>query len=314
VISIVIPVKDGGEALGRCLRAISRQQLEHEEPVELVVVDSGSRDGSVQLALDHGARVREIAPREFSHGAARNLGASLSRGELLVFISQDATPVNEYWLQRLTRPLREEALLAGVYGRQVANDDATPPERYFLDFLYGPRPRRQRAARVSELSMVTTLFSNVNGAIRRELWERFPFVEDIVMSEDQDWSRRVLLEGWSICYEPAAAVRHSHTYTIASAFRRFFDSGASADRAYLAGEGHSEWVLRAAALRYARGEIGWLLRSGQARWIPYTVVYELAKLAGLLLGARHERLPQPLKRRLSAMPGHWQELTARRVR
>lgn len=305
MISIVIPVKDGGDALGRCLEALSRQQLDRDEPVELVVVDSGSSDGSVRLALDHGARVQEIPPQEFTHGASRNLGASLSSGELLVFISQDATPVDERWLQTLTRPLREDALLAGVYGRQVANDDATPPERYFLDFLYGPRPRRQRAAAVSELSMQTTLFSNANGAIRRELWENFPFVEDIIMSEDQDWSRRVLLAGWSIGYEPRAAVRHSHSYTIASAFRRFFDSGASADRAYLAGAGESERVLRAAALRYARGEIGWLVRSGQARWIPYTVVYELAKLAGLVLGARHERLPQRLKSRLSAMPGFW---------
>ena len=306
MISIVIPVKDGGEGLGRCLEAISRQRLDRDEPVELVVVDSGSSDGSVELARAHGARVQEIPPQEFSHGASRNLGASLSRGELLVFLSQDATPVDERWLATLTRPLREDALLAGVYGRQVANDDATPPERYFLDFLYGPRPRRQRATGVGELSMETTLFSNANGAIRRALWERFPFVEDIVMSEDQDWCRRVLLDGWSVGYEPLAAVRHSHRYTIASAFGRFFDSGASADRAYLAGEGHSRRVLRAAALRYARGEIGWLLRSGQARWIPYAVAYELAKLAGLLLGARHERLPQRLKGRLSAMPAHWE--------
>ena len=207
MISIVIPVKDGGEALERCLRAISCQQLGREEAVELVVVDSGSRDGSVRLAREHGALVEQIAPREFSHGAARNLGASLSQGELLVFISQDATPADERWLARLSAPLRTDALLAGVYGRQVANEDATPPERYFLDFLYGPRPRLQRAGGLSELSMETTLFSNVNSAIRRELWERFPFVEDIVMSEDQDWSRRVLLDGWCIAYEPLAVVR-----------------------------------------------------------------------------------------------------------
>ncbi len=153
--------------------------------------------------------------------------------------------------------------------------------------------------------METTLFSNANGAMRRSLWERFPFVEDIIMSEDQDWSRRVLLDGWCIVYEPQAAVRHSHAYTISSAFRRFFDSGASADRAYLAGERESSRVLRAAALRYARGELGWLVRTGQARWIPYTGVYELAKLSGLVLGARHEHLPLSLKRRLSALPAYW---------
>lgn len=304
-ISVVIPVKDGGEDLARCLAAIAAQRLTDGEKVELVVVDSGSRDSSVELARSHGAIVREIPPETFNHGASRNLGASLSGGDPLVFISQDAVPVGDGWLEALIRPLREDREVGGVYGRQIANDDAAPPERYFLDFLYGPDARRQRVAGTSELSMETTLFSNANGAVRRSLWEEFPFVEDIVMSEDQDWSRRALLAGWTIAYEPQAAVRHSHAYTLSSAFRRFFDSGASADRAYLAGERESTQVLRAAAIRYARGEIRWLAQTGQARWIPYTGLYELTKLAGLLLGARHEHLPLTIKRRMSAMPGHW---------
>jgi rhamnosyltransferase len=306
-ISIVIPVKNGGADLERCLEAIAAQKLPAGEDVELVVVDSGSRDGSLELARRHGALVREIPPHEFNHGSSRNLGAAASSGELLVFISQDATPIGEGWLECLTAPLRDGERVGGVYGRQVANDDATPPERYFLDFLYGPAPRVQSAAGVHELSMETTLFSNANGAIRRSLWERFPFVEDIIMSEDQDWSRRALLDGWEIVYAPNAAVRHSHPYTLRSAFRRFFDSGASADRAYLAGERESSRVLRAAATRYARGEIGWLVRTGQARWIPYTVAYELAKGAGLVLGAHHEHLPLALKRRMSALPEHWSD-------
>jgi rhamnosyltransferase len=154
--------------------------------------------------------------------------------------------------------------------------------------------------------METTLFSNVNAAMPRTIWKRFPFVEDIIMSEDQDWSRRVLLAGLSVAYEPDAAVRHSHNYTLRSAFRRFFDSGASADRAYLAGERESERVLRAAARRYARGELIWLWRTGQRRWIPYAALYEGVKLIGLVLGANHRRLPVAVKRRLSAMPDFWQ--------
>lgn len=305
-VSIVIPVKDGGSDLERCLEAIAAQQLPDGARAELVVVDSGSRDGSVELARSHGAIVREIPAHEFNHGSARNLGAGASSGELLVFISQDATPIGERWLERLTAPLREQPQVAGVYGRQIANEDATPPERYFLDFLYGPAARVQRAAGVSELSMETTLFSNANGAIRRSSWERFPFVEDIIMSEDQDWSRRALLDGGTIVYEPEAAVRHSHAYTLGSAFRRFFDSGASADRAYLAGAAASGRVLRREAVRYARGELGWLLRTGQVRWIPYTVLYELAKGAGLLLGSQHRRLPLWMKRRMSALPDYWE--------
>ena len=303
MISVVIPVKDGGEDLRRCLRGIRAQILAEE--VQIVVVDSGSRDGSVALAGECGALVREIPPSEFSHGASRNLGASLASGEILVFISQDAYPVDEHWLERLTAPLRAELELAGVYGRQLPHTGARPPEVYFLGFLYGSEPRRQQAARIGALNMQTTLFSNVNSAMPRAVWERFQFVGDIVMSEDQDWSRRVLLAGMGIAYEPAAAVRHSHNYTLLGAFRRFFDSGASAERAYLAGERESTRVLRAAAIAYARGELSWLWRSGQRRWIPYAVVYESTKMAGLVLGANHRRLPLALKRRLSALPTVW---------
>jgi rhamnosyltransferase len=304
MISIVIPVKNGGPDLARCLDAIAEQDV-GEEQVEVVIVDSGSTDESLAVARAHDAVVREIPPASFTHGASRNVGAGIARGELLVFISQDAFAVGQHWLARLTAPLRAEPSVGGVYGRQLPHAGARPPEVYFLDFLYGPSERTQRAGTVSELNMETTLFSNVNAAMTRALWERFPFVEDIIMSEDQDWSRRVLLEGFAIVYEPAAAVRHSHNYTLGSAFQRFFDSGVSAERAYLAGARPSSRVLRAAAQRYARGELGWLWRTGQRRWIPYAAVYEGVKLVGLVLGANHRYLPRSVKRRLSALPSFW---------
>lgn len=302
MISVVIPVKDGGDELAHCLDAISAQDISDE--VEVVAVDSGSSDDSVAVASSRGARVYEIAAASFNHGAARNLGARHSIGDVLVFLSQDAVPVDDQWLARLIRPLREEPDIAGVYGGQLPRHGTRPPERYFLGFLYGSSPRRQRAGGESELSMDTTLFSNVNGAMLRAMWERFPFVEDIVMSEDQEWSRRVLLAGHGLAYEPAAAVYHSHNYTLVSAFRRFFDSGMSADRAYLAGR-TSGRALRRAAIRYAVGEAAWLLRTGQVQWIPYAALYEGVKLLGLVLGINHGLLPVWLKRRFSALPDGW---------
>ncbi len=303
MISVIIPVKDAGADLDRCLAGI-RSQATSEE-IEIVVVDSESTDDSVSVANAHSAKVHEIPAHEFSHGASRNLGAARSSGELLVFVSQDAFPVDREWLSRLTRPLRSDDGVAGVYGRQLAHEGASPPERYFLDFLYGPNPRGQQVAAEDELSMATTLFSNVNAAMPRAVWERFPFVEDIIMSEDQEWSRRVLLAGFTLIYEPTAVVRHSHNYTLVAAFRRFFDSGASSSRAYMAGKRHSSRVLRRAAVDYARGEVAWLWRTGHRRWIPYATVYETTKMLGLLAGARHEQIPLPLKRRLSALPSYW---------
>jgi rhamnosyltransferase len=302
LISIVIPVKDGGSDLVRCLEKISTQRVDDE--VEVVVVDSGSRDGSVARARSFGAQVYEIPAEEFHHGRTRNVGARVARGDTLVFTSQDAYAANDSWLARLTAPIGRDDTIAGVYGRQLPHDDATPPERYFLDFLYGPDARVQRLAAGEELTFEATLFSNVNSAIPRVLWETFPFADDIVMSEDQEWSRRVLREGLGIAYEPEAAVHHSHTYSVASAMRRFFDSGVSAERSYVDGT-NSSAALRRAGVRYARGELSWLWATGQRRWIPYTAVYELAKFAGLQLGRHHRHLPMALKSRMSAYPKHF---------
>lgn len=305
MISILIPIKNGRADLERCLQGIAAQRT--DEPVEVIAVDSGSSDGSRELARAHGARVYEIPADEFHHGATRNFAAARANGDVLVLTSQDAYAVDELWLARLVAPLaRSGPRLAGVYGRQLAHDRARPPERYFLDFLYGPTSRTQQIGDDGAVSMDTTMFSNVNSAIPRELWQRFPFADDVIMSEDQEWSRRMLLTGYALRYEALAAVRHSHDYTLQAAFKRFFDSGVSASRSYTAGVGANA-VLRRRALAYARGELRWLWRTGNAHWIPYAALYESTKFAGLQLGLHHERLPRGLARRFSALKGFWVE-------
>jgi rhamnosyltransferase len=289
VISVLIPVKDGGSDLVRCLQAIAAQKV--DDQVEVVVVDSGSRDGSAERARELGATVHEIPPSEFVHGATRNLAARLSGGDTLVFTTQDAVPATDHWLARLVAALDGDRVV-GAYGRQLPHEDATPPEQFFLDFMYGASPRTQRLGGIEELSFEQTLFSNVNSAIPRSIWEANPFRDDVTMSEDQEWSRRMLLAGHTIVYEPEAAVRHSHTYTLRGAFRRFYDSGASAGRSYVAGE-ESRAALRRAFRRYAVGEVRWLWRTGHKRWIPYAAVYELAKLTGLQLGLRKKTATKP---------------------
>jgi rhamnosyltransferase len=302
VISVLIPVKNGGEDLRRCLERVRAQRVDAE--TELIVVDSGSTDGSVELARSFGAIVFEIPPDRFDHGATRNYAAARARGDRLVFTSQDAYAEHDDWLARLVSHLDQERV-AGVYGRQLAHHHASPPEEYFLDFLYGPQSRVQAIGVNGDgISMTTTLFSNANAAIRREVWERFPFAEDLIMSEDQEWSRRVLLDGYRLVYDAQAAVRHSHDYTLGAAFKRFFDSGVSSRRSYLGGAA-AQSELRRRALAYARGELGWLVRTGRARWIPYAILYEATKFAGLGLGMHHERLPDRVKPRLSALGNHW---------
>ena len=303
MISIVIPVKDGGEELRRCLWAIERQEV--DDDVEVIVIDSASRDGSADVARAMGAHVHLIRPEDFNHGGTRNIGVGLASGDVIVFTSQDAYAPEKDWLARLTAPVRAGET-GGAYGRQLAHEGASSAEQYFLDFLYGAGPRVQRAGSASDLNMDTTLFSNVNAAVRADLLHRYPFSETIIMSEDQDWSRRVLLDGEALAYVAEAVVRHSHAYTLKQAFRRFFDSGVSSEQAYMASGAPAVQVMRRRAVDYAVGEMRHLWRTDRGA-IPYAILYEGTKWVGLQLGLRHRRLPRRLRPHLSAMPSWWRD-------
>ena len=125
MISVVIPVKDGGDDLRRCLDAIESQRVDDE--VELVVVDSGSTDGSRELAETRGAHVRSIFPHEFTHGGARNLGAEMARGDVLEFTSQDACATDERWLARLVAVLSSNSSTAPSRGSSARKPRQTCP-------------------------------------------------------------------------------------------------------------------------------------------------------------------------------------------
>jgi hypothetical protein len=131
---------------------------------------------------------------------------------------------------------------------------------------------------------------------RHGAWSEHPFADDLIMSEDQKWSRRMLLAGYTIRYEPRAAVRHSHDYSIPGAFRRFFDSGVSAERSFVGEQRSSSAVLRREGRQVRPGGGLLALAYRQAAWIPYTAVYELAKIRG---ASARAQAPLPASRRES---------------
>ena len=303
MISVVIPVKNGGERLRRCLDAISGQEVSTK--VETIVIDSGSTDGTPELAGSFQARVHEIPPQEFNHGGTRNLGADLARGEIVVFTVDDALPVGSHWLEALTAPLRRANSLAGTYGRQIAYPEARAHQRFYIDYRYGPEPRLQRAEDSSDLTVANLLFSNVASAIRKEVLDRFPFASDIVIAEDLEWCGRVLLAGYEVAYVPDAVVAHSHHYTLGGTFKRYFDQGAAAEQSFMAPGRNAPRVVREDGLRFARAELAWLWGSGRRGEIPYAVAHEAVRYAAFQLGVRHRHVPPWLRTRISRTRTYW---------
>ena len=293
VISVVIPVKNGGADLARCLAGIAAQEVEEE--VEVVVVDSGSTDGSLERArARRRGRARDSArgvrPRPYAEPRA----SSSREARRVVFTSQDAVADDADWLARLAAAARSGPDVAGAYGRQLPHPDARPPERFFLDFLYGPEPRVQRLEPGAELTFEATLFSNVNAAIPRAILERFPFRDDLTMSEDQEWSRRVLRDGLRARLRAARGgppFARVHRALGVPAVLRLGRVGRARLR-------RGRRVARGAPARgralCARGaRVALASRAGGAGSRTRSSTSS-AKFAGLQLGLRHHRLPRAL--------------------
>jgi rhamnosyltransferase len=300
-VSVVIPVLNAAAWLPQLLEALFAQQP--HAPEEVLLVDSMSTDDTRGIAAKH-PKVRVLPIADFSHGRARNLGAREARGEVVVLMSQDALPVDERWLAELLAPLDRDASVAATFSRQIPRAGASPMECFFLRtrFPAGEPLRRERVGG-EVLTLEKVFFSNVSAAARRELLLAHPFDEQLIMSEDQQWARDVLLAGYATVYQPSSVVLHSHDYSLLTVLRRYFDSVHSLTLIF---SGHGLGTSASMGLSYLARETAHMIRHHPLA-LPYYALYTLAKTSGTLLGHVAEHLPRALQRRLSFHAYHWRD-------
>lgn len=206
-VAVIIRTKNEEEFIRETLEAVWGQT---KQPDEVIVVDSGSRDSTLQIVSRYKTTVVQIEPEEFTYGRALNIGFGRASSDVLVSLSADAQPADENWLAKLTGAL-EDVRTAGVYGGQIAGPRTNLSEKRDLQTSYGTERKVQSK---------DYFFSNVNSAIKREVWDRIKFSESIAAAEDWDWARRAQEEGYVVAYEPDAAVFHSDNDAFVAAYRR----------------------------------------------------------------------------------------------
>jgi rhamnosyltransferase len=229
-VSIVVLTRNAGPEFCQLLERVTTQR---DRRPEIVVVDSGSSDGTPDLARRFGAKVIDIPAASFNHGQTRNLGIQHSQGEICVLLVQDALPVDDQWLENLTGHFHGDPLICGVTTRQVPRSDADMVVRWEVlrhnNSLGGEVKIRSIAdwAAFERLPLQDRFFmcnfDNVCSAVRRSTWETHPF-RSMPFAEDLDWAVRVLRAGHKIVYEPAAVVIHSHARSGIYHLRRHYVS------------------------------------------------------------------------------------------
>jgi rhamnosyltransferase len=296
--SVIIPTLDAGNLLEPLVASLRRQTC---APDEIIVIDSSSTDDTAGQAVRLGCRLLTTPRESFNHGKTRNTAAQTATGEALVFLTQDALPVNDRFLEELLKPLRHG--VAAAFARQVAYPGARPTEVFARSFNYPPQSSTRTGKDLQQFGIRTYFFSNVASAIRKDIFlEMGMFPDNVIMNEDMLFCSTLIEGGHTVMYAADAAVYHSHDYSTAQTFQRYFDIGAFY-AAYFANS--SSLNITTTGASYTRQLLGYLLREKMYRHIPFFIMETFAKFIGFHVGRMHNFLPLAFKRKLSLHRFFW---------
>ena len=225
-ISVIIPVKNGQRYLESVLKGVFSQEINAE--FEVIIVDSGSTDKTLDIIAQYPVRLYQIEENEFNHGLTRNLGISKAQGKYIILMTADAIPCDNYWMKRLIENIKEDQGVAGVYSKQVPHKESAlltqiRVNRFFTSSM------EKRISQIKEIKDYEKLppkekhrlcnFDTISACIRKDVWEKFPFPKTN-FAEDLEWTKKVLEAGYKIVYEPHSVIYHSHDFSPLEWYRK----------------------------------------------------------------------------------------------
>lgn len=306
VVDVIIPVYKPDEKFFLLLKRLGQQTL----PVNKILVINteerywkpGPWETMVNLEVHH------ITREEFDHGATRNMGAGLSRADIMIFMTDDAVPGGRDLVEQLVGALclkgpRGETV-AMAYARQLPAGDCRPVERYIRSFNYPRESCVKTKSDLPRLGIKTYFASNVCCAYRRDIFEKLGgFAKKAIFNEDMIFGAGAVEAGYAIAYAAGARVIHSHNLTAVQQFKRNFDLAVSqADHPEVFGGLSSEGEGIRMVTAVAKG----LLRQKKAGQLPALVVGSGCKYAGYRMGKAYRRLPMGLVKICTTNTFYWE--------
>ncbi|MEH7130098.1 glycosyltransferase family 2 protein [Neobacillus drentensis] len=296
-VSVIIPTYNAGEELKGILEKVP-------STYEVVIIDSSSKDNTVSIAKSFGCKVKVIAQSEFNHGTTRNLASQIASGDILVYLTQDAIPVNEKSLNCLIEPLIQNDDIVMAYGRQLPHVGAKIMGSFARLHNYPDQSMVKSLEDKDRLGIKTAFCSNSFSAYRRDVFEKVGmFPSDVILSEDTFVCAKMLLLGYKVAYVSEAMVYHSHDYSIIEEFKRYFDIGVF--------YGRENWILKefseaeSEGIKFVLEQFKYLLKNKAPHRTIELVLRNGMKYIGYKLGMFEPKLPVSLKKRLSMHKGYW---------
>ncbi len=299
--AIVVPTLNAAGYWPAWHEAINRQQA---KPLTLLCLDSESADGTAEAVCQAGFRVIKIKRAAFDHGGTRQLGLDHLPPDIdiAVFLTQDAILATPDALKNILAPF-EDASIGMSYGRQLPRLSANPIEAHARLFNYPPLSHVRTYGDRHQFGLKAAFASNSFAAYRRSALAAvggFPL--RTIFGEDMIAAARMLKAGWRIAYAADATVYHSHGYSLAEEFRRYFDVGVLHKR--------DAWLLdefgkpEGEGVRFICSELVYL-RQHAPLLIPLALMRTFVKYSGYHCGLQESRVQNSIKRRLSMNRGYW---------
>lgn len=277
--SVIIPTFNAGDSFGELLSLLKRSPSVDE----IVIIDSSSTDGTAGIGRAHEARVITIEKEQFSHADTRTSGGQAAKGDVLVYMTQDAMPVDEHSIDTLVKSITENPEVGAAYGRQLPSPGASPFAAHLRLFNYPPEPAIRSYGDHKTLGLKAVFFSNSFAAYRRSALEDIGwFIKGLSYGEDVTAAAQILMSGHKLAYASDAAVYHSHNFTPIQEFLRYRKVGAF--------HGQEKWLIKefggatGEGFRYVRSEIKYLIDKGLYHLIPISTIRNACKYLGYRLG------------------------------
>ena len=282
-VSIILRSFNEGWALKETLPAVQAQEFQNWE---LIVIDSGSTDGSVDLIRAANPKhFIQIKKEDYNPSRVMNHGMQLARAEFGIFLNADATPQNNQWLRPLVNALQDPQVAAS-FGRQIPRSDCQAVFACDYDRCFGPK---------REAAKWDHFFSMVSSGLRKDIWARRGFLEKMQYSEDDEYTRWCRAQGCQIVYCEDSIVMHSHNYTPAQAYQRSHGEARALAAVWTGSPEEINWLHTVAYgwLNDARRDLFFCAREGRLREWPHALRIRWhqrqAKLAGFRDGWKFYR-------------------------
>lgn len=303
-VDVIIPVYQPDNKLNQLLIRMDKQTIKPNKIIILQTITNLIKKDEFKIPNNYGIDIQVIYvdKENYDHGGTRRYGATLSDADILMYMTQDAIPVDEFLIERLLEPYQDSQVSA-TYARQMPGSKADIIEEYTRSFNYSNESKIKSIKDIKELGIKTYFCSNVCATYRRDIYERLGgFVERTIFNEDMIMAHAMIHAGYKVAYQAEAKVVHSHIYSYLQQFTRNFDLGVSHRQYASVFLGVSS---EAEGIRLVKSTLQYLMDRKEYLMIPDLILSSGFKYLGYKLGVNYNKLPKDFVIRCSMNKAYW---------